>query len=273
MATRRKYGVFGGGNMGEALVKGLLSSGRAASEDVAVSEPLDERRSYLEETYKVKVLKENTALAPGAAVLILAVKPQVVVHVLEEIRTLVEPEQLVVSIAAGVTTGAIESTLRAGVPVVRAMPNTPALVLAGATAVAGGRHASAAHLEAARALFESVGRVVEVEEKDMDAVTGLSGSGPAYFFVMLEALADAGVLLGLPRDKALMLASQTALGAARLVLESGLHPGRLKDMVTSPGGTTIAGLKVLEQGGIRGLLMAAVEAATQRSLELGRKSG
>jgi len=273
MEARRKYGVFGGGNMGEALIKGLLSSGLAEPGNVAVSEPLEERRSHLAKTYGVTVIDDNAALVPGTAVLILAIKPQVIGRVLESIRTLVELDQLVVSIAAGVTLGTIESSLKDGVPVIRAMPNTPALILEGATAVAGGRHATPEHMETARALFEAVGRVVEIEEKDMDAVTGLSGSGPAYFFVILEALADAGVLLGLPRDKAFMLAGQTALGAARLALEPGAHPGRLKDMVTSPGGTTIAGLKVLEQGGLRGLIMDAVAAAAQRSVELGRKSG
>jgi pyrroline-5-carboxylate reductase len=189
--------------------------------------------------------------------------------VLDQIGDTISADSLVISIAAGVPVAVIQSKLRPGTRVVRAMPNTPALVDAGATAIARGEHASESDLESAKKIFDAVGITVVLEESQLDAVTGLSGSGPAYVFLILEALSDAGVKVGLSRRTAQLLAAQTLLGSAKLLIETNEHPGRLKDMVTSPGGTAITGLHTLEHGGVRTTLMNAVEAATRRSRELG----
>lgn len=268
-----KYGIIGGGNMGEALIKGMLKGGLAKPKEISFFEPTLDRRSYLTAEYSINAARTNMELVDGSQIIILAVKPQVMDVVLSEIGSSVTNDHLVVSIAAGVRIEDMESKLASGVPVIRSMPNTPALVLASATAMAAGTHAKAEHLVKAREIFESVGVAIEVDEKQMDVVTGLSGSGPAYVFLMMEAMADAGVLRGLARPEAILLAEQTIYGAALLALESKTHPAELKDMVTSPGGTTIAGLKVLEDGGFRGLIMEAVNVATQRSIELGKKTG
>jgi pyrroline-5-carboxylate reductase len=212
---------------------------------------------------------DNHQLLRESDVVVLAVKPQVIDKVLTQIGADVRPDQLVVSVAAGVPIEALESRLPRGSRVVRAMPNTPATVQAGATAVSGGAHASADDLRIARELFEAVGRVVVLDEGLLDAVTGLSGSGPAYVMLIIEALADGGVKVGLHRDTALLLAAQTVFGSAKLLLETGEHPGRLKDMVTSPGGTAIAGLHTLESGALRKTLIDAVETASKRAAELG----
>ncbi len=201
---------------------------------------------------------------------VLSIKPQIMDKVLREVGDGLRPGTLVISIAAGVDTARIEEAVPEGVRVVRAMPNTPALVGAGATAVSAGKHASAADLATARAMFDAVGITVVLDESHLDAVTGLSGSGPAYIFLILEALADAGVKVGLSRRNAQRLAAQTVMGSAKMLLETDEHPGQLKDMVTSPGGTAIAGLHTLEQGGLRTTLINAVETATKRSRELGR---
>jgi pyrroline-5-carboxylate reductase len=202
-------------------------------------------------------------------VVVLAVKPQILDQVLREISGDVTREKLIVSVAAGVPIAAIERRLRPPLRIVRAMPNTPATVRAGATAIALGEHATDADLELAKRIFDSVGVTVVLEESQLDAVTGLSGSGPAYLFLVIEALADAGVKVGLSRRASMQLASQTVFGSAKLLIESGQHPGLLKDAVTSPGGTAIAGLHTLEAGGLRNVLMNAVEVATRRSRELG----
>ena len=272
MGRTIEFGLIGGGNMGEALIRGLIESKLTVPTAIMAADPVAERRAHLAEIHGITVVESNLEVARSAAVIILAVKPQIMPRILEEIGREVDSDGLVISIAAGINLQTLQSAFGHDVPVIRAMPNTPALILKGATAMAPGRFVSAQHLSLARRLFEAVGLVIQVEEKDMDAVTGLSGSGPAYVFIILEALADAGVLVGLPRDKALLLAGQTILGSARLAQERGIHPGQLKDMVASPGGTTIAGLKVLEKGGLRGLLMEAVDAATRRSAELGRQS-
>jgi pyrroline-5-carboxylate reductase len=206
-----------------------------------------------------------------AGLLVLAVKPQIMDAVLEEIATAVTADHLVISIAAGVTIGRIQAGLRAPAPVVRVMPNTPALVLAGAAALAPGEFVRPEHLDLARAIFDTVGKTVVLDEKYLDAVTGLSGSGPAYVFLFLEALADGAVAMGLTRPEARLLAAQTVLGSAKLALESGKHTGELKDMVVSPGGTTAAGLAVLEKRAFRSAVIEAVAAATLRSKELGLK--
>jgi pyrroline-5-carboxylate reductase len=271
MVTSKKIGIIGGGNMGTALLKGLLQSGQFDANQLMVSDISQQRLQYLHNTYKVSTFTRNEEVATGSDVLILAVKPQQVEDILGQISAHIEHLPLLISVAAGVDIATIEKGLGKPAPVIRVMPNTPALVLAGASAVAGGTYADVDHLAMARVLFESVGLVVDVDESNMDAVTGLSGSGPAYILLFMEALIDAGVLVGLPRQTARDLAVQTTLGAAKLLLDSHIHPGALKDQITSPGGTTIHGLAILESGGIRGMLMQAVAAATERSRELGKK--
>jgi pyrroline-5-carboxylate reductase len=264
---------LGTGNMAEALLKGLLREGTADPEEIVCAEPRQERREEIANRYGVEVTGDNRAAVAEADLIILSVKPQVVEAVLAEISPAVDASKLLVSIAAGLSVATLARGLPAGTRIIRTMPNTPALVGAGATAVTRGPHATEADLTVARALFEAVGTVVVVDEPLLDGVTGLSGSGPAYVFLAIEALADGGVKAGLPRPAAVALAAQTVMGAARLVLETGRHPGELKDMVTSPGGTTIAGVQALEARGFRAALMEAVEAATRRSRELGEKSG
>ena len=264
-------GFIGGGNMAAALVKGLLHSEVVPPTHVTVSDVKAERLAQLKEQHGIRTTTDNLELVRTCDVVVLSVKPQVMDKVLSAIGESIRPEQLVVSVAAGVPVVAIEARLPAGTRVVRTMPNTPATVDAGATAISPGTHATEADLAVARALFEAVGRVVTLEESLLDAVTGLSGSGPAYVMLMIEALADGGVKVGLHRDTALLLAAQTVYGSAKLLLETGEHPGRLKDMVTSPGGTAIAGLHTLESGGLRRTLIDAVEAATNRAIQLGEQ--
>lgn len=265
----RKIGFIGGGNMAEALIRGLLHSHSVQPEQVRASDVKPERLAELHTRYGIETTSENEALAEWADVLVIAVKPQIVDRVLGPLAEGLTPTDLVISVAAGVPIEALEARLPDGARVIRTMPNTPAIVLAGATAIAAGTHATPEDVEVARAMFHAVGRVVVLDESLLDAVTGLSGSGPAYIMLMIEALADGGVKVGLGRDAALMLAAQTVYGAAKLQLETGEHPGRLKDMVTSPGGTAIAGLHTLEAGGLRRTLIDAVEAASNRSAELG----
>jgi pyrroline-5-carboxylate reductase len=265
----RRITIVGAGNMGEALLRGLLRSQAVSAEHIIATVRRQERLTYLQSTYGVQVTFDNVAAVRDADVVILAVKPQILDRVLNEIAGAVRPSALVLSIAAGIPTSAIEARLPAGVRVCRAMPNTPAIVDAGATAIAPGAHAGADDLAQVRAIFEAVGSVIEVEEGLLDAVTGLSGSGPAYVFLIIEALSDAGVKVGLPRYQAQALAAQTVLGSAKLLIETGEHPGVLKDRVTSPGGTAIAGLHTLEEGGLRTTLINAVVSATNRSRELG----
>jgi pyrroline-5-carboxylate reductase len=267
----RKIGFIGGGNMAGALIRGLLHSKTVAAEQIRASDVKGDRLSELHEKYGIVASDDNDAIARWADVIVISVKPQIVDRILTPIAGALREGDLVISIAAGVPIEAIEARLPEGARVVRAMPNTAAIALAGATAVAPGAHATGADLEVAKALFEAVGRCVVLDESLLDAVTGLSGSGPAYVMVMIEALADGGVKVGLGRDTALLLAAQTVYGAAKLQLETGEHPGRLKDMVTSPGGTAIAGLHTLEAGGLRRTLIDAVEAASNRAAELGEQ--
>ena len=267
--SEQRIGLVGGGNMALALVRGLLSSGRVTATSVRVSDPSDTRRALLTEKYGIETTADNETLAGWANVLVLAVKPQLIETAIRSLGDSLPADALVVSIAAGVPLAVLEALLRAGTRVVRAMPNTAAMALAGATALSAGSHATSTDLETARGLFEAVGTAVIVDEPLLDAVTGLSGSGPAYVMLVIEALADGGVKMGLSRETALGLAAQTVYGSAKLLLETKEHPARLKDMVTSPGGTTIAGLHALESGGIRPALIGAVERATLRSQELG----
>jgi pyrroline-5-carboxylate reductase len=263
-------GFIGAGNMAEALIRGLVRGGHVPAERITASGPRQERLDELATRYGIATTTDNRALARAAGLVVLSVKPQILDKVLREVGDQLKPGTLVISIAAGIDTEAIESQIADGVRVVRAMPNTPALVGAGATAVAPGSQASDADLATAKALFDAVGITVVLDEHHLDAVTGLSGSGPAYIFLILEALADAGVKVGLARRNAQRLAAQTVMGSAKMLLETDEHVGHLKDMVTSPGGTAIAGLHTLEQGGLRTTLINAVETATKRAKELGR---
>lgn len=266
-----KVAVIGGGRMGEVIAAGILSNRLALPSEVTVTDVIKERREYLKMEYGVEVSEDNAAAARGADVVILAVKPQTMRAVIGGIAAVLDETKLVISIAAGVSTKSIETWIGGKPHVVRVMPNTAALVGEGAAALAKGENASDVDLELAKTVFDSVGKAVVVEEHLMDAVTGLSGSGPGYVFVIIDALSDAGVHVGLSRDIARKLAAQTLLGAAKLCLNSDKHPGELRDMVTSPAGTTIAGIKALEEGGLRSVLIKAVEAATLRSKELGRQ--
>lgn len=264
-------GFIGGGNMAAALVKGLILAKVVPPSGIIVSDVKEERLEMLHSKHGVRTTEDNHELVRDADVVVLSVKPQAFDKVLATIGKDIKPTQLVISVAAGVPIAAIEARLAAGARVIRSMPNTPATVEAGATAIAAGTHATEADLEVAEKLFAAVGRVVTLDETLLDAVTGLSGSGPAYVMLMIEALADGGVKVGLHRDTALLLAAQTVFGSAKLLLETGEHPGRLKDMVTSPGGTAIAGLHTLESGGLRRTLIDAVEAATNRAAVLGEQ--
>ena len=266
----KKVAIIGGGKMGEVIAGGILKAGLAQASNVTVTDVVPERLAYLKGKYSVAVAEDNRKAAREADIVILAVKPQGMEEVLKELATVIDRKKLVISIAAGIPIRFIAQRLKKGVPVVRVMPNTPALVGEGAAALAAGEDASGTDLVAAREIFEALGVTVVVKEELMDAVTGLSGSGPAYGFIIIDALSDGGVLMGLPRDVATKLAAQTLLGAAKLYLDSLKHPGELRDMVTSPGGTTIAGIHALEKYGLRSSLIHAVEAATLRSKELGK---
>jgi len=263
-------GFIGAGNMAEALIRGLVRDGHISADRIRASGPRRDRLDELRAEYGIHVTTDNREVAGTSAIVVLSVKPQILDRVLREVGDRLHPGTLLISIAAGVDTETIEAGVPEGVRVVRAMPNTPALVGAGATAISAGRHANEDDLVAARAVFDAVGMTVTLDESHLDAVTGLSGSGPAYIFLILEALADAGVKVGLSRRNAQRLAAQTVMGSAKLLLETDEHPGRLKDMVTSPGGTAIAGLHTLEEGGLRTTLINAVETATKRARELGR---
>ena len=266
----RKIGLLGAGNMAGALIRGLLGSKTLRPEQIRASDPRADQLAQLETSYGIETHADNSELLAWANVVVLAVKPQVIGQVLERVSREIQRDTLVISIAAGVPLAALEARLPAGARVLRAMPNTAAIALAGATGIAPGSHATPEDIRFAKALFDAVGRSVVLDESALDAVTGLSGSGPAYVMMIIDALADGGVKVGLSRETALMLASQTVYGSAKLLLETGEHPGRLKDMVTSPGGTTIAGLHALEAGGLRHTLMNAVEVATRRATELGQ---
>jgi pyrroline-5-carboxylate reductase len=270
MLNNTKIGFIGGGNMAEALIKGLLAGGIAAS-GIIVAEPVAERRIYLTEHYGVNCTDDNTSIVAESDLIILAIKPQVAAKVLQGIGTVATAGKLFISIMAGVKSSTIEAALPGEVRLVRVMPNTPALVLEASSAIAPGAFATPEDTAIARSILELVGKAWIVEDKLMDAVTGLSGSGPAYVLTFIEALSDAGVKNGLPRDIATGLAAQTVFGTAKLLLETNEHPAVLRDKVTSPGGTTIAGLHALEKAGFRGTLINAVDAATARSRELGAK--
>lgn len=263
-----KLGFLGGGRMAEALINGVLSSKRYRPDDIHVADPDRGRLDHLKTRYGVQIGAVNHEAVGLSDVVVLAVKPQMMVDALRGIRDVLT-KQLVISVAAGITISRMRDVCGPAARIIRAMPNTPAMVGEGITALAIGSNVEEEGVDCACEIFRSVGRVVTIQEPLMDAVTGLSGSGPAYVFLMIEAMADGGVKVGLPRETACLLAAQTVLGAARMVLETGQHPARLKDQVASPGGTTIAGLHRLEQGGVRAVLIDAIETATKRSQELG----
>ncbi|MGB3190672.1 MAG: pyrroline-5-carboxylate reductase [Limnoraphis sp.] len=270
-----KFGLIGGGVMGEALLSRLIAQKIYLPSDVIVSEPQAQRREVLQQQYGVEVTGDNCKAAQVTEVLLLAVKPQILDTIISDLAALSlgdstppQSEVMIISILAGVPLSKLESAFLHR-PVIRVMPNTPATVGAGISAIASGQAVKPDHLKLAQKILAAVGEVVEVPEYLMDAVTGLSGSGPAYVALMVEALSDGGVAAGLPRAIASKLALQTVLGTAELLQKTGMHPAELKDRVTSPGGTTIAGVGTLEQAAFRSALIEAVKAACQRSKELG----
>jgi pyrroline-5-carboxylate reductase len=266
--SKKRVAVLGAGKMGGILVKAWLEKKLLAPALTSATVQHEERASALAKKLGIPVGTNNVSAARNADIVFLCVKPQAVQGVVEEIRPHVGTDKLVISVAASVPTSHIEKALAGNVPVVRAMPNTPCAIGQGMTALCRGQHAGAEHLEVASALFNVVGRTVVVDEKHMDAVTGLSASGPAYIYIILESLAEAGVKVGLPRDIATLLAAQTTLGAAGVVLETGDHPALLKDAVTTPAGCTVDGIMELEEGKLRVTLIKAVVKAAQRAKEL-----
>jgi pyrroline-5-carboxylate reductase len=270
MLIEKKLSILGSGNMGEALISGLVSSGSARSENITCTDVREDRLEELHSRFGVRTTQNNPEAVAAAEVIIYAVKPQLMAEVLKETADHLDMSKVIISIAAGVPLRAIESLLNKKLRLIRVMPNIAASVKESATAVAAGKHAGKEDIELAMAIFNSVGKSVFLRENYlMDAITGLSGSGPAYIFIIVDALADAGVKMGISRNDAQYLAAQTVLGAAKMLMETREHPGQLKDRVTSPGGTAIAGIHTLEKGGLRTTLINAVEAATHRSKELG----
>jgi len=268
MLKDKKLAVLGAGKLGETLIKGLIEAAVTSAANVTVTAAHQQRLDQMRERFAVSTTFSNTEAARGADVLILSVKPQAVPAVLADIRDVVRPPQVLISVAASVSAAFIEKHLASPVPVIRAMPNTPCLVDKGMTGIAPGTNASRQDLELARYIFNAVGRTVVVDEKHMDAITGLSASGPAFIYIIIESLAEAGVKVGLPRDIATELAAQTVVGAGSMVLETGEHPAKLKDTVTTPAGCTIDGILELEDGGLRVTLIKAVVKATERAKEL-----
>lgn len=270
MLQEKRIGMIGAGNMAEALIRGLLRpTGVVAPEHLAASDVSEERRGYIAKTYGIAVHQQNQTVVEFAEIIVLAVKPQMIRAVLEEISDDINEKKLVISMAAGVRLEMIQDFLPAA-RIARVMPNIAALVHAAVTAISPGKHATPEDARLTGEIFNAVGATVNVEERLMDAVTGLSGSGPAYMFHIINALADAGVKVGLPRDVALKLAAQTTYGSAKMLIETGEHPMKLRDMVTSPGGTSISGIHSLERDGATAAIMNAVEAAVRRSQELGK---
>lgn len=268
MQTLSKFAVIGAGKMGETLIRALLETKLLAAEQIIATAKHKARVEEIAQRCNVAVTLDNHEAVAQAEVILLGVKPQTLREVLDEIKPVVRPEQTVISIAASATTAFLERHLEKAVPVVRAMPNTPALVRAGMTALCAGKHAREEHLQRARQIFEAVGRTLIIDEKYMDAVTALSASGPAYIYIILESLAEGGLKVGLPRQVATELAAQMCFGAARMVLETGAHPALLKDAVTTPAGCTIDGILQLEEGGLRVTLIKAVVEATRRATQL-----
>lgn len=270
MNNFQKIGIVGGGQMGEALIRGIIDSGLLSADKIMITDPDNDRCQYLLSTYSVQIADSAQSLADACSILILAVKPQIMGKVLDMYSQSLSSKHLIISVAAGISIQSIEKFIGDRVKIIRVMPNTPALVLAGASALSPNSMATREDVDSALQIFSAVGTCFEVDEKLLDAVTGLSGSGPGYVFAFIEAMIDGGVLAGLPRPVAEKLVLQTVYGSAKLAMESGDPPAVLKGRVTSPGGTTITGLHVLEESGFRGAVMTAIEAATERSKELGQ---
>jgi pyrroline-5-carboxylate reductase len=270
MLKNIKIGIIGTGNMGESLIKGLINKKSSTPRNIACFDTRKDKLKLLKEEYGVTIAKNNKELVTKSGIIIYCVKPQIMAKVLKETTPLLDMDKLIISVAAGVPLAAIESCLNKELRLIRVMPNVAVSVGEGATGIAAGKHALKRDIKLAESIFNSVGKSIFIGENYlMDAVTGLSGSGPAYIFLIIDALADAGVKMGLSREEALFLSTQTVLGSAKLLMETKEHPGKLKDMVASPGGTTISGLHTLEAGGLRTTLINAVETATIRSKELG----
>jgi pyrroline-5-carboxylate reductase len=266
----RRIAILGAGQIGEALLSGLLSSGWRSADELSASTRREERVEELRERHGVFVTQSNAEAAAGAGLVVIAVKPQDIETLLGEVGHVIQPEQTVLSIAAAIPTTLIERHLGDGVPVVRAMPNTPAVVHEGMAGICAGSHAGEEHLQLAEDALRHLGAVVRVSEPYMDAVTAVSGSGPAYFALLAEAMIESGILLGLSREISTQLVVQTMLGTAKQLRDGGLHPVELREMVTSPGGTTIAAIRELEQAGVRAAFLNAIQAAMDRSRELAR---
>ncbi|MBW2654305.1 MAG: pyrroline-5-carboxylate reductase [Deltaproteobacteria bacterium] len=270
MLQDKKIGFIGSGNMGEALISGLVLSKATKPENIICSDIAEGLLEEIQNKYNVLTTTDNIKVVQKSDIIVYATKPQILGSVLKETGPALDQSKLIISIAAGVPLAAIASGLRKELRLIRVMPNICAFVKESATAIAAGEYASKDDVALARAIFDSVGKTVFIQENIlMDAFTGLSGSGPAYIFIIVEAMADAGVKMGLSRKDSLFLSTQTVLGAAKLLLESKEHPGQLKDRVASPGGTAIAGIHTLEQGGLRTTMINAIESATKRSKELG----
>ncbi len=270
MLEDKKISIIGTGNMGEALISGLISSGSSKPENIICTDVREAGLKSAEDKYGVRTTNDNVEAIKLSDIVIYAVKPQIIASVLKETAPVLDMSKLIISIAAGVPLAAIESCVKKKLRLIRVMPNIAAFVKESASVIAAGENASQEDVKLAMAVFDSMGKTLFLKENIlMDAITGLSGSGPAYIFLIVDALADAGVKVGLSRRDALFLSTQTILGAAKLLLDTEEHPGKLKDMVTSPGGTAIAGIHTLEKGGLRTTLINAVEAATNRSKELG----
>jgi pyrroline-5-carboxylate reductase len=268
MADERRIAILGGGKIGESLLAGLLSSGWRDASEIVVTGRRDERIAELRERYGVQATLSNPEAVARSAIVVIAVKPQDFDTLLGEIGGLLTPEQTVLSVAAAIPTAQIEARVADGVPVVRAMPNAPATVHEGVAGVCAGAHADDAHLAVGEEVLAHVGSVVRVPERYMDAVTAVSGSGPAYFALLAEAMIEAGILLGLSREVSTQLVVQTMLGTAKLLRDEKIHPVELREMVTSPGGTTIRAIRELERAGVRAAFLNAIQAAMERSREL-----
>ncbi len=268
MLKDRTIAILGTGTMGEALIRGLLEAGAARAGDIVATARHEDRLADLATRFHVRTTLDNAAAARSAEIIVIAVKPKALDELLAQVKEAITPGHTVVSIVAGAPSGYIEARLAAGVPVVRSMPNTPCQVRAGVTAVSKGAHANDSHLATAHSLFGAIGACVTVDEPYMDAVTGLSASGPAFIFMVIESLAEGGVKMGLPRKLATQLAAHAVHGAGKLVLDTKEHPALLKDMVTTPAGCTMDGILQLEEGGLRVTLIKAVVKATERASEL-----
>lgn len=271
MFQDKRIAIIGVGKLGGTLARALVRKSVLTPENLIGTTAHADSAAQAAQEHGIEVITDNARAVRDADLIVLAVKPQGMGRLLDELKPVITPDQRVITLAAAITTRFVEAKLGAGVPVIRAMPNLPSLVGQGMTVLCPGRHADAAFLEQARAIFAAVGRVAVIDREElMDAVTGLSGSGPAYGYIAIESLAEGGVKVGLPRSLATTLAAQAILGAAAMVLETGEHPARLKDMVTTPAGTTVDGLMALEEGGLRVALIKAVDAATAKSRELSR---